>query len=77
MRVVKWLLWYMLKMVTGLNRGWGRTWSWYVFQMMCCHTVLSMQMAEVRWVIYCVIVVVGGGSARRMACRNVWRLSDF
>jgi len=60
----------MLKMVIGLNRGCGRTGSWQAFRMACCHTVMSMQMAEVRWVVYCVTVVVGGGSVVRMACWN-------
>jgi len=44
--------------------------------MMCRHTVLSMEMEEVRWVVYCVTVVVGGGIDVMMACRNAWRLSD-
>ena len=76
MRVVKWFLWCMLKMVIGLNRGWGRTWSCHAFWMVCCHTVLSMHMADVRWVVYFVSLVVGGGSDARMACWNAWRLSD-
>jgi len=33
-----------------------------------CHTVLSMQIAEVRWAWYCVTVAVGGGIDVRMAC---------
>ena len=44
--------------------------------MVCCHTVLSVQMAEVRWVVYCVTVVIGGGSVVRTACWNAWKLSD-
>ena len=36
--------------------------------MVCCHTVLSIHIAEVRWVVYCVTVVVGGGIDVRMAC---------
>jgi len=44
--------------------------------MVCRHTVLSMQMAEVKWVVYRVTIVVGGGSAVRMACWNAWRLSE-
>ena len=68
MRVVKWLLLCMLKMVIWLYRGWGRTWSWQVFWMVCLHTVMSMQRAEVRRVVYCVTVMVGGGSVVRMAC---------
>ncbi len=39
--------------------------------MLCPHTVLSMQMAEVRSVVYWVTVVVGGGSVVRMACWNL------
>ena len=35
-----------------VNIGWGRTWSWQGFWMVCRHTVLSMQMTEVRWVVY-------------------------
>jgi hypothetical protein len=66
----------MLKMVIGLNRGWGRTWSWQAFQMVSRHTVLSIQMAEVRWVVYRVTVVVSGGSVVGLACWNAWRLSD-
>ena len=53
MRVVKWELLCILKIVIGLKRGWGRTWSWQAFWMVCHHTVMSMQiMAEVRWVVY-------------------------
>ncbi len=37
----------------------------------------SMQMAEVRWVVYRVIVVVGGGIDVMMACWKAWRLSNF
>jgi len=66
----------MLNMVIGLNRGWGRTWSWHAFRIVCCHTVLSMQMAEVRCVWYCVTVAVIGASDAIMACWNDWRLSD-
>ena len=76
MRVVKWLLWCLLKMVIGLTRGWARTWYWQAFWMVCCRTVLSMHMAEVRWVVYCVTVGVGGGSVIRITCWNAWRLSD-
>ena len=65
----------MLKIVIGLNRGWGRIWSWQAFWMVCCHTVLSMQMAEASWGWYCVTVVVGGGNVVSMVCWNVWRLS--
>ena len=66
----------MLKMVIGLNRRWGRIWSWQAFWMVCRHTVLPMHMVEVRWVVYWVTVVVAGGSDVRMACWNSWRLSD-
>ena len=66
----------MLKMVTGLNSGWGKIWSWQAFLIVCCHTVLSLLMAEVRWVWYCVTMVVGGGMAVMIACWNVWMLSD-
>ena len=59
----------------GLKRGWGRTWSWQTFWMGCRHTVLSMQMAEVRWMVYWVIVLVGGGSDVMMACWNALRPS--
>ena len=52
MRVVKWLVLCMLNMVIGLNKGWGKTWSWHAFWMVCRHTVMSMQMAKVRWVVY-------------------------
>jgi hypothetical protein len=45
--------------------------------MVCRHTVLSMQMAEVMWVVYWVTVVVGGGIDVMMACWNDWRLYDF
>jgi len=44
--------------------------------MVCCHTVLHVQMAEVSWVWYCVTLVVGGGIVVIMACWNVCRLSD-
>ena len=65
----------MLKMVIGLNRGWGRIWSWQVFRMVRCHTVLSMQMTEARCGWYCVTVAVGGGNVVSIVCWNVWRLS--
>ena len=35
-----------------------------------------MQMAEVRWAVYCVTVVVGGSIDVMMACWNALRLSD-
>jgi hypothetical protein len=54
----------MLNMVMGWNNGWGKIWSWQALLMVCCHTELSMQMAEVSWVWYCVTFVVVGG--------NVW-----
>ena len=66
----------MLNMVIGWKSGWGRIWSWHAFRMVCCHTVLSMQMAEVSCVWYCVTLVVGGGSDVMMACWNVCRLFD-
>jgi hypothetical protein len=65
----------MLDMVVGWNRAWGRTWSWHAFRMVCCHTVLSMQIAEVRWERYCVTVIVDGGIDVMMAYWNAWRLS--
>ncbi len=68
MRVVKWTLLCMLKIVTGLNRGCGKIWSWKAFRMVCRHTVLSMQMAEVRCMVYWVTVLDGGESAVSMAC---------
>jgi hypothetical protein len=52
MRVVKCALLCMLKIVIGLNRGWGRTWSWHTFWTVCRHTVMSMQMAEAWIVVY-------------------------
>jgi hypothetical protein len=67
----------MLKIVIGLNRGWGRIWSWQAFRMVCCHTVLSMQMAEASCGWYCVTVVVGGGNVVSIVCWNVWRLSAY
>ena len=66
----------MLNMVIGWKSGWGRIWSWHAFRMVCCHSVLSMQMAEVICVRYCVTLVVGGGNDAMMACWNVCRLSD-
>ncbi len=66
----------MLNMVIGWKSGWGRIWSWHAFRMVCCHIVLSMHMAEVRCVWYCVTLVVGGGNDVMMACWKVWRLSD-
>ncbi len=44
--------------------------------MVCCHTKLSIQMAEVSCVWYCVTLVVGGGADVIMACWNVCKLSD-
>ncbi len=37
---------------------------------------MSMQMAEVREMVYCAIVLVGGGMDVMMACWNAWRVSD-
>ena len=65
----------MLNMVMGWNSGCGKIWSWHAFLMVCCHTELSMQMAEVNCVWYCVTFVVVGGSVVMMACWNNWRLS--
>ena len=65
----------MLKMVIGLNSGWGRIWSWQAFRMVCCHTVLSMQMAEASCGWYCVTLAVGGGNDAIMVCWKNWRLS--
>ena len=65
----------MLNMVMGWNSGWGRIWSWHAFLMVCCHTELSMQMAEASWAWYCVTFVVGGGNDVIMACWKDWRLS--
>ena len=62
-------------MVIGLSRVWGKIWSWHAFRMVCCHTVLSMLMAEASCAWYCVTLVVGGGNDVIMACWNVWRLS--
>ena len=43
--------------------------------MVCCHTELSMQMAEVSWVWYCVTFVAVGGNVVIIACWKDWRLS--
>jgi len=64
----------MFKMVIGLNRGRGRT--WHAFWMVCHLIVLSMHIAEVRWVVYWVTVGAGDESAVRMAFWNAWRLFD-
>jgi len=69
-RVVKWELSCMLKMVIGLKSGWGRTWFWHAFWMACRHTLLSKQMAEVRWAVYCATVAVGGGIDVMQVCWN-------
>ena len=66
----------MLNMVMGLNSGCGRIWSWQAFRMVCHHTVLSIRIAEVSWVVYCVVVVFDGGIDVRMACWKDCRLSD-
>ena len=76
MRVVNWELLCILKMVVGLNRGWGKILSWQAFSMLCRHTVMSMQMTEVRWAVYWVTVAVGDGIDVIMAWWNAWRLSD-
>jgi hypothetical protein len=65
----------MLNMVMGWKSGCGKIWSWHAFLMVCCHTELSMQMAEASCVWYCVTFVVGGGSDAMMACWKEWRLS--
>jgi hypothetical protein len=59
---------YMLKIVTGLYRGWGRFRSWQALRMAWYQTILSMQMAEVIRVMYWVIVMVALGSVAKMAC---------
>jgi len=41
-----------------VESGWGRIWSWHAFRTVCCHTMLSMQMAEVSCVWYWWWVVV-------------------
>ncbi len=51
----------MLNMVMGLWSGCGRMWSWQAFRMVCCHTVESLFMAEVRCGVYWVTVVRVGG----------------
>ncbi len=61
----------MLKIVMGLCSGCGRIWSWHAFLMVCCQTVESMLMADVRWQVYWVTFVCVGGCAVIMAC---WRL---
>ena len=76
MTVVKWALMCMFKIVIGLNRGCGKIWSWQAFRMVWCHTVMFMQITEVRWVVYWVTVLIYDGSVVRMACWNVWRPSD-
>ncbi len=58
----------MLKIVIELNKGCGRVSSWHALWMLCCHTVLSMHMVEVRRLVYWMTVVVGGGSVVRLAC---------
>ena len=68
MRVVKWALLCMLKIEIELNRGCGKIWYLHVFRMVWCHTVLYIQMTEVRCVVYWVTIVVVGGSVVRMAC---------
>ena len=55
-------------MVTGLCRGCGRMWFWHAFLMVCCHTVESLLMADVRWLVYWVTLVCVGGYAVIMAC---------
>ncbi len=70
-------VWCMLNIVIGWKSGWGMIWSWHAFRMVCCHTVLSIQMPEVSGVWYCVTLVAGGGSDVMMACWNVCKLSDF
>ena len=65
----------MLNMVTGWNSGCGKIWSWHALLMVCCHTELSIQMAEASCVWYWVTFVVGGGSDVIMACWKDWRLS--
>jgi len=44
--------------------------------MVCCHTELSVQMADVRWAVYSVTVVSRGGNDARMICWKMWMLSD-
>ncbi len=65
----------MLNMVMGWKSGCGSISSWHAFLMVCCHTVLSMQMAEASWAWYCVTLLLGGGNDARMACWKDWRLS--
>ena len=75
MRVVKWELWCILKMVMGWKSGWGMFLSWQALYIVCCHTELPLQMAEVSWAWYCVTFVDGGGNDVMMACWKDWRLS--
>ncbi len=62
----------MLNIVMGLCSGCGRIWSWHVFLMVCCHTVESLLMADVRWQVYWVTFVCVGGYAVMMACWRLW-----
>ena len=55
-------------MVMGLWRGCGRMWFWHAFLMVCCHTVESLLMAAVRWLVYWVTLLCVGGYAEIMAC---------
>ena len=48
MRVVKWELFCMLKIVKGLCREWGRMCPWHAFTMVWRQAVESLLMAEVR-----------------------------
>ena len=77
MRVVKWALSCILKIVTGLYMGWGKIWSWHALHMVCCHTELFLQMAYVRRMVYRVTFVSLGEYVTKMACWKVWKLSTF
>ncbi len=62
----------MLKIVMGLCSGCGRIWSWHAFLMVCCQTVESMLMEDVRWHVYWVTFVCVGGCAVIMVCWKCW-----
>ena len=57
MRVVKWELVWMFKILMGLCRGCGKIWSWHAFRM------VYMQMADANWVVYWVTFWWSGGNA--------------
>jgi hypothetical protein len=76
MRVVKWALWCILKIMVVLWSECQRMLCCHAFYVLCCHTELSFQIDNMRYVVYCVTDVYLGGNVLTMARCNAWILSS-